>query len=72
MTGVNSESKDLIAEQLDLNHNYSFSVKDFLSQTLISHAWEEFEAKLSVGTNQTTPALHVAMTVFPKPWIFLL
>lgn len=71
MTDVNSEPKDLIAEQLDLDHNYSFSVKDFLSQTLISHAWEEFEAKLSVGTDQTTPALHAAMTVFPKPWIFV-
>jgi RsiW-degrading membrane proteinase PrsW (M82 family) len=71
VTDVNSESKDLIAEQLDLDHNYSFSVKDFLSQTLVSHSWEEFETKLSVGTAQTTPALHAAMTVFPKPWVFV-
>jgi len=68
---VNSESKDLIAEQLDLDRSYSFSLKDFLSKTLSSHAWEEFEAKLSVGTEHTTPALHTAMTAFPKPWIFV-
>lgn len=71
MTDVNSESKDLIAEQLDLDHSYSFSLKEFLSKTLRSHAWEEFEAKLSVGTEHTTPALHTAMTAFPKPWIFV-
>ncbi len=71
MIDVNSTSKDLIAEQLDLDHSYSFSLKDFLSKTLSSHAWEEFEAKLSVGTEHTTPALHAAMTAFPKPWIFV-
>ncbi len=71
MTDLNSVSKDLIAEQLDLDRSYSFSLKDFLSQTLSSHSWEEFEAKLSVGTERTTPALHAAMTAFPKPWIFV-
>lgn len=71
MTDVNTESKDLIAEQLDLDRSYSFSLKDFLSKTLSSHAWEEFEAKLSVGTEKTTPALHAGMTAFPKPWIFV-
>lgn len=71
MTDVNSESKDLLAEQLALDQKYSFSLKDFLSQTLISHTWEEFENKLSAGTDRTTPALHPAMTVFPKPWIFV-
>ncbi len=71
MTDVNSGAKDLFAEQLDLDHSYAFSLKDFLSKTLSSHSWEEFEAKLSVGSENTTPALHPAMTAFPKPWIFV-
>ncbi len=71
MNNVNLESKDLISEQLNLDQNYSFSLKEFLSQTLSSHQWEEFEAKLSVGTNLTTPELHASMSVFPKPWIFV-
>jgi len=64
-------SKDLISEQLNLDHNYSFSLKEFLSNTLRSHEWEEFEAKLSVGTNFTTPDLNASMSEFPKPWIFV-
>jgi len=71
VNNVNQDSKDLIAKQLNLDQNYSFSVKEFLSQTLSSHEWKEFEAKLSVGTNLTTPELNTAMSFFPKPWIFV-
>lgn len=46
-------------------------MKYFLSKTLSSHDWVEFEEKLSVGTELTTPDLNLSMIVFPKPWIFV-
>jgi len=63
-------ASDTITEKLGIDKIDGFSFKKFFSETFRHHDPDEVEQRLSVGTMDTTPALHSSMGTMPNPWIF--
>ena len=62
---------DRITDTIGLERLEGFSVSALFSEALRHREPDEMERYMGVGTPETTPPLTVAMSQWPRPWLFL-